>query len=264
MSAFGWIKRVLFGAESVAKSGIEKGKASGKEMVDKIQEELSESVSQAKDKFEDLFDRSKETLQSESQKASDELSKMGQNIKEKAHSLKEKGEDWVESSGDKIEAISDKIVEKTDKAWDKISATSESLYDKAKDKIQDTSEKLGDQMEKWMDKAEQLKEDEKRYDEQHPTGIYEGKSHNEKLQDDLLAGTDDFFAKAAAFADGDYDKAAEGKMTILPAESDSPVEDAEDTDTEAPVLPVAGFEDLDGDGDEITDDAIVVSDPEEE
>ena len=266
MGAFGWLKRVLFGAESLAKSGIEKGKDAGeqaievsKEKFNVIQDELSESVDAAKDKFDDLFDKVGDKAQAGVTKAketaSDLSDKVGMDkIREGGKQLVEGGSELASKAGESIEQATDKIVEASDKAWEKIADTSSNLYDKAKEKIEDLGDKVGDRIEDMMDKAEAMEAQEKLEDAQHPTGIYEGESHNEKLEGSLLEGTDDFFSKAEAFAEGNYDKASEGKMTIETGDAE-PVQDDR---------PVAGFEDLDGDGDEIVDDAIVMEADQEE
>lgn len=269
MGAFGWLKRALFGAESLAKSGIEKGKEAGAEALEvsreklgNIQDELSESVEAAKDKFENLFDDVSDSAGSAISKAKESASDAAKSInldkaKETGQKIMEKGGEYASKAGEKLEAATEDIVEASDKAWEKIADVSSNLYDKAKAKAEDIGEKIGDKVDDMMEKAEAMEAEDAAYDAKHPTGIYEGESHNEKLEGSLLDDTDDFFAKAAAFADGDYEKASEGKMTIEEAPSSTPVEDDRTT---------AGFTDLDGDGDEITDDAIIVEDdkPEDE
>ncbi len=264
MSAFSWIKRVLFGAESLAKTGIEKGKEVGsqafdvsKEKLDVIKDELSDSVDAAKDKFEDLFDKVSDTASEGVASAKETLSDAGDKvgldkIKEGGKQIIEGGSEMASKAGEHIESATEKIVDASDQAWEKISDKSSDLFQKAKTKVEDLGEKVGDKMDDMLEKAEALKAEEKFEAEQHPTGIYEGESHNEKLEGSMLDGTDDFFAKAEAFAEGNYDKAAEGKMTIEQKDVPEVVDDR----------PVAGFEDRDGDGDEIVDDAIIMDEEE--
>ncbi len=266
MGAFGWLKRALFGAESLAKSGVEKGKEASEKAFDvsreklaDIKEELSESVDAAKDKFDDLFDKvgdkASEGLSTVKEKASDTSESLGlDRMKDTGRKILEDGSEFAANAGEKIEEATDKIVDASDKAWEKIAETSSNLYDKAKEKAEIIGDKIGDKMDDMLEKAEKLKQEEAIEDAKHPTGIYEGPSHNEKLEGSLLDGTDDFFSKAEAFADGNYEKASEGKMTIERVELPP---DEKDDDA-----PVAGFIDRDGDGDEITDDAIVVDEEE--
>ena len=263
MGAFGWFKRVLFGAESLAKSGVEKGKEAseqaydvGRDKLSDIKDELSESVDAAKDKFDDLFDKASDKAGEGVSKAKEALTDASDNIgidklKDSGKKLMEDGSQMANKAGESIEQATEKIVDASDQAWEKIADTSSNLYEKAKNKAEEIGDKIGDKMDDMLDKAEKMKAEEALEDAQNPTGIYEGSSHNEKLEGSLLDGTDDFFSKAEAFADGDYDKAAEGKMTI--ERVDLPTEEVEVDDRK-----VAGFEDRDGDGDEIIDDAIVL------
>lgn len=130
--------------------------------------------------------------------------------------------------GEKTIAASDQMV---DKVWDtaeKIKKESVSLGDKIKGKI-DHYDSL----------ARKEQEQEKKEQEFRP--------HNSS-EASLLSDSDTFFQKADQFAKGDYDAAQKGKITI--AEKKLLVD-------KPPKGPVKGFEDLDGDGDEIIDDAII-------
>lgn len=264
MGTFSWLKRALFGAESLAKSGINKGKEAGeqvfdvsKEKLDVIKDELSESVDAAKDKFDDLFDKVSDKTNEGISSAKETISNAKDNIgldkvKEGGKQILEGGAEFAAKAGEKIEDATEKIVDASDKAWEKIADTSSNLYEKARDKANEIGDKVGDKMDDMLEKAERLKAEEALEEAQNPTGIYEGSSHNEKLEGSMLDGTDDFFAKAEAFAEGNYDKAAEGKMTIEKVELPSSEDNRK----------VAGFEDADGDGDEIIDDAEIVEDKE--
>ena len=68
-------------------------------------------------------------------------------------------------------------------------------------------------------------------------------------QSSLLDGKDDFFSKANQYADGDYGAFDDGKPKIV--KNEDVVEPLQKPGK------AAGFEDLDGDGDEIIDDAIM-------
>ena len=77
-----------------------------------------------------------------------------------------------------------------------------------------------------------------------------------------LAGKDDFFTKAARFAEGDYDmdgkrpgdRPVDGKITVIDNTNDHVKRQLPAPDRP----PVGGFEDRDGDGNEIIDDAEIV------
>ena len=76
------------------------------------------------------------------------------------------------------------------------------------------------------------------------------KSHSEALreQGSLLDDKDDFWSKADKYADGDYSM---GKAQII--KNTTP-----ESDDKLDLDPLKGFEDGDGDGNEIIDDAIIV------
>ena len=77
------------------------------------------------------------------------------------------------------------------------------------------------------------------------------KDPNPELGKSSLEDKDDFFAKAAAFADGRYEDVRDpfsGKPKIV---GKNEVEKPINTN------PLPGFEDLDGDGNEIIDDALI-------
>jgi len=129
--------------------------------------------------------------------------------------------------GEKTMAASDQMVDKVWNTADKIKKESTSLGDKIKSKIDHYDE---------LARIEQALEKNEKEFRPHS-------SHGESLLDDSR----DFFEKADQFANGEYDAAQKGKITI---EQKEPVE-------KPAKGPVKGFEDLDGDGDEIIDDAII-------
>ena len=71
----------------------------------------------------------------------------------------------------------------------------------------------------------------------------------EELEKSTLEGKDDFFAKADRYARGDFQK--EGAINIVDAEKTEPVE------KEPFKGDIHGFDDADGDGDPLIDDAII-------
>ena len=113
-------------------------------------------------------------------------------------------------------------------------------------KAQEMSDKLSEKLDDTLDQAEKLAaKDEATY---RPS-----QSHNEALGKSSMPG-DDFFAKASAFADGDYNAFNEAP------EIQNADEDQKDISSHSEPLP--GFEDLDGDGNEIIDDALIVDEEE--
>lgn len=152
--------------------------------------------------------------------------------KEDTTSLEEKGNKLVDKAQDLAEEVGSDIIDETSK-----------LYKKGKEGIKDISETA---KEKYRQLEEQALED-KAIEDSKPE--YDNISHAEKLrQTDLLENTDDFFSKAAKFADGDHKAAREGAIEI---------QDSAEEVVEHKNAKTKGFEDLDGDGDDIVDDAII-------
>lgn len=130
--------------------------------------------------------------------------------------------------GEKTIAASDQMV---DKVWD------------TAEKIKKESATLGEQIKSKIDHFDELARKEKAIEKEEKE-FRPHSSHGESLLDD----SGDFFEKADQFAKGDYDAAQKGRITI---EGKIEPEDKPSKGT------VKGFEDLDGDGDEIIDDAII-------
>jgi hypothetical protein len=130
---------------------------------------------------------------------------------------------------------------------DKAADIAKSKVDKAKEMFDKASDKIQGKFDETLKKAEEFEAQEAKEKADNPTGIREDSTHADALKGSLLSGTDSFFDKAAKFAEGDYSGSQEGQITI-----NEPGADANKNTGS-----VKGFEDLDGDGDEIIDDAIV-------
>ncbi|HKK87471.1 MAG TPA: hypothetical protein VJ917_01395 [Saprospiraceae bacterium] len=144
---------------------------------------------------------------------------------------------------DFTEKVGEDVIDKADELYDQGKEKFSELADKAKKNAERLKEKAQDTYDDLYEKAKEQKE----IDENTPE--YGEESHADKLRKtDLMEGTDDFFSKAEKFAEGDYKAAREGKVDVRENESkqNSPKKDDRK---------VAGFEDRDGDGDELIDDA---------
>ncbi len=278
------MRKLLFVKKSVAKSAAEKGTEYAREKTGEFMDAASETVDDVTnavakktaglrnavlDKADDLMDDTGDILGNIKEKAGDMLEDTGEvlgNVKKKAGT-------FLDDAADKIEEVKDKIVESetikkaadfTEDVGEKVLDTGEKLVDSAKDisesvgekvldvkdkmveKAKDITDKLGDKLDDTIEKAEAMAAEEKL------------KPKKEFVDDtldaggSLLAGEDDFFSKAAKYADGEHDAFSEGKITIS-KEADSSVSEISDG------AKAAGFKDLDGDGDEIIDDATIVS-----
>ena len=78
----------------------------------------------------------------------------------------------------------------------------------------------------------------------------------DNVKGSLMDGHDDFFEKASKYADGDY----HNQGTMDTQMGDVTIKKNPDYIQPEPKGSVKGFEDLDGDGDELIDDAIVLDD----
>jgi hypothetical protein len=93
----------------------------------------------------------------------------------------------------------------------------------------------------------------KKKDEEYET-LKKARQEKNRVEDSLFEGTGGLFEKAEKFVKSQEQKTAkkEGEITIIPASLDKPVKKIVNPDET-----VYGFEDLDGDGDPIIDDAII-------
>lgn len=259
------LKKIFFGASSVAKSA-----------TSHAEEFIKEEGGELLEKGSDMVEKASDTLMSKTSGLKDSILENSKDLVEKA---KEKVEELsenplVEKVGEVSENVGSKIIEKSSELVDKASVVSKNvgkqviekggdLLDKSKDISENVGEKLMDIKDDVVDKAKVLadKASEKLNETMDKADAW---AEAEKLKpkkefadetlttgDSLLKDTDDFFSKADKFASGEYDSFSEGKITI----DENTVETGQKAIEKA-----TGFEDLDGDGNEIIDDAIV--DPE--
>ena len=256
------LKKVFFGASSVAKHASEK-------TGDYIKKESKEWADEAKEKFDHASDVVSEKTSGLKQSIKENTEELLEKAKKKMDELGEepivkKAADISENVGDKVLDAGEKLVEKakniSEKVGEKVLDEGDELLEKGKDlsenvgtkvlevkdelveKAKDAAEKIGEKLNETMDKAEAWAEAEK----SKPKKDFA----DEDLSADgsLLEGSDDFFSKASKYADGDYDAFSEGKITI---------EKPDNTKVVKPIEKATNFTDLDGDGNEIIDDAIV-------
>ena len=144
--------------------------------------------------------------------------------------------EWLKKAKETAEDVGEKVLEEGSKAWDKAKEAGKGLkerFDQLVDKATEEAEK--EKLEEQLRKAKELEEELER----------KVKSRESAEGESLLKPHDSFFDKAKRFAEGDYRN--EGDIRIEKGEK------SEKPDTGR----VKGFEDLDGDGDEIIDDAIL-------
>ncbi|MEN0004425.1 MAG: hypothetical protein AAF798_09785 [Bacteroidota bacterium] len=334
------IKKLMFGAKSVAKSAGQKAVDKGKEVGGEIRDKSEELFDQAKDKVGDIgadvadkastfFDNAKDVAQEVGSEIWEEAGKASQKAKEKVEGFfepSEKEEDFLKDEvlsskpedpfdgeapapeakpnpivetaskvgqefmdrtegarkvmGDTAEKVGGKVLDTAEKVGGKVLDKAEEVGSKVMDVAEDVGGKVlektgdiwekakafgGDLMDKANDMAEQAKEEADKFsmDETVEKAKQMGADLEDKVsstasstKESLLDGKDSFFERAQRFADGDYHnegaRRKEGELEIGQNPDYKGKAKKEGT--------VPGFEDLDGDGNEIIDDAIIDED----
>ncbi len=270
MGFFSEIKKLLFVKKSVAKSAAEKtgefAKEKGTELMDDAGDlvstagkNISEKTSGLRDsileKGGDILEKSKNTLEdftekvSENdlvQKAGDFTESIGEKVMEKGEIIGDKLKDVSETVGEKVLEVGGDLTEKFGEASESVGAKVLDAKDKLVEKAKEASEAVGTKLNETIEKAEAFKA------EQDAQPKREFAEKDLDASGSMLEDTDDFFAKAEKFADGDHGAFSEGKITI---DDNTTIEKL--SEKKEDIAKAAGFEDLDGDGNELIDDAIV-------
>lgn len=201
-----------------------------------VQDTTTDTAHPDKNNIEKAKDFVGDTLEKLSK--SEWVQKSGEIIENVGEKVIEKGDIIMNQASDLAEDIGEKVVEKSDKAWHKISEIKDSLHEKA----QEVGEKLQDKFNETVEKAEAYMA------EENAKPKKEFSDNDLTTGPELLEGSDDFFSKASHYADGHHDVFSEGKIKI---------EDTIET-AKKQASKIAGAEDLDGDGNEMIDDAQIV------
>lgn len=269
MGFFSSIRKLFFGVESVSKSAgrktVEKGKEVGQEIWDNTEEfmgdakdtavkagkHLSEKAVQGKEKAKDWASETYEKLKDHPvvEKAEEISEKVGNKILGKEKENLKKAEEIVENVGDNVLKTGKQAMEKGKTVSENVGEKIIEAKDKLVEKAKEVTDKLGDKLDETIKKAEKMEAEEKA----NPTPEFAEKPIN--LDDSLLDDTDDFFSKADSYSKGDYHS-----FSTEPVISKNKPEDSEKKIPNKPKA--AGFEDMDGDGDEIVDDALIINEEE--
>jgi len=262
------LKNIFFGASSVTKHAAEKAtdfiKEEGDVLLDKTKDLASKSGEILSDKTSGLKDAVLEGSGNIVDKAKDTFSDLSDGLSE--NPMVQKAADFTEGIGEKVMSTGDTILDKakgiSENVGEKVLDTGGDVLDKGKNLSEDIGEKVlsvkDDLMEKAMETKDKVSEKlNETMDKADAWAEAEKLKPKKEFADDtidasgsLLEGKDDFFAKADKFASGEYDSFSEGKITIDETKA------IEKPDFEE-LPPASGFKDLDGDGNEIIDDAII-------
>lgn len=283
------LKKIFFGASSVAKSAAESTSefikeeggeilAKGKEMATEVGKTVLEKTGDLKEAVTEgsgsILDTAKERMSEVADGFTDNSGSILETAKEKLSEVAEgiSENPIVKSATDKISEISDGLAEnplvqsaqeKAENLGRKILDTGGDAAEKGLEMSESVGEKLLEAKDRVAENASEIKKQisEKMDETMQKAQAWEAEQANKPPKGEfadkdldaggsLLDGTDDFFAKADKFGDGDYDAVNEGKITIEEAPKD----------TSKSIADLAGFEDADGDGNPLVDDADIIND----
>lgn len=253
------LKNIFFGASAVTKSATDKAgefiKEEGDVLFDKAKDIATNSAETLADKTAGLKDSILENSGDLMAKTKEKLIDIGDDISDNplTDKVKTSGEKFMDKAGEISENVGEVVLEKGGVLLDKSKDLSEDVGSKvleAKDKFMDKASEVKDQMseklEDTMEKADAWAAEEKA----NPKPEFAEDTID--ASGSLLEGTDDFFAKADKFSSGDYGAFSEGKVSVIDGAEE--VKKPKEFDK---LPPATGFDDLDGDGNEIIDDAII-------
>lgn len=216
-------------------------------------------------------------------RAGDYVEKTGKELREKSKPILDKmqdtsevvgkkvmdsGKDFMDNAGEFTEDIGRKVLDATDQAWKTMQDSAKDIgqrilnedkTDKADTSSEGEKERGSDQNQTSAEKPKEPfvpKEDPfKKYE-----GSNERSSHMDALKGTPGFGSGSFFDKAGKFADGDFDGVKDEPNL---SEDTSKHSDKTPEEPKQPWnQPVKGFEDGDGDGDPVIDDAIIINEEE--
>lgn len=276
MSFLNDMKKLFFAKKSVAKSAAKKSaeeikeaseegydvmKGFGEDVAEKANKTLEDVKKYMSRKKESDWDAPEEEIVPDGKKSpgaeSDTVDPISESMKQASgggrknphlEELKKTGKETL----DKAVETSDKFWEKAEDVGKKAGEEGLKLGKKVEDKARDIGEKISDKLDEMVEKAEKLDktiEEERRAMDADGDGFADTPTH-EKLrqQGSLLKDKDDFWSKAEKFAEGDYSM---GQARVVGKDDSVKKSDSGN---------IKGFDDADGDGDSLVDDAIVVDD----
>jgi ElaB/YqjD/DUF883 family membrane-anchored ribosome-binding protein len=191
-------------------------------------------------------------------------------LEDTGRKVMETGDELLAKSQDLAERTGKVVLEKGGEALEKAKKVAEEVGGKVLEKGAEVGSRMGevfgDAAKKAEDKFAQFFEEAQRAAEEETKAKSEPRDFNkepiktpkERLQEDSLDSKQDFFSKAERFAQGDH-HAFNEKPRVIPSDGTAP-----EKPSDKPVNPLRGFEDLDGDGNELIDDAILDEDNNKE
>ena len=219
------LKRLLFVQESLAKSATEKAKdytvetaetitAKSKDLLHKAEDAISEKLTDIRSSFAESSESTLETVKNTAKEAEaiayNALEKVSENENVK------KAAEFTEQLGDKILTTGEKFMDKISETAEKYRPAGEEALEKAKTVAESVGEKIIEVKNDMVERAKELSSDlGQKLDELTEKAVIEAeelkntpkKEFSDKTLDagpSLLEDKDDFFAKAAKYAEGNY------------------------------------------------------------
>lgn len=210
----------------------------------------AEPETNAPDPVAEAGDKVADTVVSVGEKVEGVAEKVGTKVLDAAENIGTKAHEVSRDLGDKLKDVSENVgevvIEKSGELYEKAKSFGEDLLGKA-DALVEKAQRAAEaeaNLEETTNKAQKL-------NDLLSTKVEESapKSGPIDTKSSMLDGHDSFFDRAKRFADGDYANEG-GRETRLFTNPDVQPKSK-------PTGKAAGFEDLDGDGNELIDDAIV-------
>ena len=199
-----------------------------------------ETISEEPDEpADDFFSKTGERVMKSAEEVGDKLLDEGEKFSQKA---KEAAGKAGEKFKDVSEDVGEKLFEHGGKALDRAREEGSKMWKKASDWLEKTQEEAD---------KEAAQEEKIRQEAEKREAEYKSKAAD-KDADSTLGGMDSFFEKAKRYAEGDYHGTGKSEISRDPEHKPKKKEGQ-----------IPGFEDRDGDGDELIDDAILDDDDKE-
>ncbi len=234
------------GAEEVAQKSVHEFRERTAGLRDAVKDKSRTIQDKGRDMYEDISEKIGDN--ENVRRAGDFTERVGGKVLHEGEKVVNKAKDISEKVGEKLFESGQELTEKAKDLSENVGKKTIELGSELKDRAQKSMDRLGEELDKTMNKAEKWAEEEK---------LKPKKDFADDTLDPsktLLSDKDDFFSKASRYADGDYGVMSEGKTSIK--------EDKDESIQRREPARAAGFEDHDGDGNELIDDAIIIGEDE--
>jgi vacuolar-type H+-ATPase subunit H len=215
-------------------------------------EKFGDAINSAKETAKPYVDQAKKAAEPYVEKAKEFTEEVGKEVMDKGGKVVNKAADVAEDLGGKVMEFGDILKDKAIEVGSKLKDQGQAFFDKAQEEA--AKQQAKDDL---IDKAVQdqaNKDHQRALDEMAKKAENLNESGNAALDNIKktpgLDGFDDFFSKAARFADGDYHNKGEEKPEVS-------IDKSKKQDRPKHTGKLTNFSDNDGDGDELIDDAII-------